>query len=79
MARAIAAHWNYRVIEFADGEERWRAVHEVYYNVDAPASYTTEPAIIRWDVGEGDGMALATLDRMRQALSKPVLDEAEFA
>jgi hypothetical protein len=73
-----ASHWNYRVLEFTAGEESWRAIHEVYYQDDVPMAYTADAATIQWDLDAGDGSALTILDRMRDAISKPVLREADF-
>jgi hypothetical protein len=76
---APASSWNYRVMEFeAPDGERYRAIHEVYYRDGVPASYTENPATIGWAVSEGDQAALEALERMREALLKPVLVDEDF-
>lgn len=71
--------WNYRVIEFVTpGGEPWRSIHEVHYVDEVPIAYSESPACIVWDVDEGYSAALFTLKRMRKALDKPVLVEADF-
>ncbi|WP_434108136.1 hypothetical protein [Paraburkholderia caffeinilytica] len=75
-----ASHWNYRVMQFTGGEESWRAIHEVHYRDGVPWGYTEKPAIVHWDLdmGDDDSTALAILERMREAISKPVLRVADF-
>ncbi|MBN3856145.1 replication initiation protein [Paraburkholderia sp. Ac-20340] len=74
-----ASSWNYRVMEFhPPDEERYRAIHEVHYRNGVPTSYSEDPATIGWSVNEGDQAALTALQRMSEALSKPVLFEEDF-
>lgn len=76
--------WNYRVIEFVtpsgiagQPDDVWRAVHEVFYDKEGnPTSYGENPAAVGWDMPDGDPLAL--LDRMREAITKPVLSEQNF-
>lgn len=70
--------WNYRVISFRHGEEAWCAIHEVYYDDGVPTGHTVEPAVAMWDPEEGDDAGVRTLERMREALAKPVLTESDF-
>lgn len=70
--------WNYRVISFRHGEEAWCAIHEVYYDDGVPTGHTVEPAVAMWDLEEGDDAGARTLERMREALAKPVLTESDF-
>ncbi|OQS30631.1 hypothetical protein [Chromobacterium violaceum] len=77
--------WDYRVIEFetaAAGEaepHRWRAIHEVFYNdAGQPVAYGENPAIVLWEVAEGNNSPSSTLARMQMALSKPALRAEEF-
>lgn len=70
--------WNYRVISFRHGEDAWCAIHEVYYDNGTPTAYSSTPAVAMWDPQEGDGAGNRTLDRMREALGKPVLTEGDF-
>lgn len=71
--------WNYRVIEIRspDGES-YRAFHEVHYKRGVPVSYSENPAVIGWDVSEGVEAPLQALERMREALEKPVLTDEDF-
>lgn len=70
--------WNYRVISFTHGEDAWCAIHEVYYDDGVPTAYSSTPAVVMWDLEEGDGAGSRTVDRMREALGKPVLTEGDF-
>lgn len=70
--------WNFRVMSFRHGEDAWCAIHEVYYENGVPTAYTTTPAVVMWDPEEGDGAGNRVLDRMREALGKPFLTEADF-
>ena len=70
--------WNYRVISFRHGEDAWCAIHEVYYDNGVPKAYSSEPAVVMWDPEEGDGTGCQVLDRMKEALGKPVLTEKDF-
>jgi len=78
--------WNYRVIERVTPSitqpgamDVYRAIHEVHYESDGhPIAYSAQPTTIGWDPAEGDEAPLAILDRMREALTKPVLTEQDF-
>ena len=61
--------WNYRVVrtKFPDGEEEF-GIHEMYYDSDAP---TADPVPV---VGESINHLRWILDRMREALDKPVIE-----
>lgn len=75
----MKSHWNYRVIEFAspDGDP-WRAIHEVHYTDGQPTSYSESPAAIGWTLSDGDGAPGRIIDRIREALLKPVLQAHDF-
>lgn len=74
-------HWNYRVMEFAPerpDELPVRAIHEVYYRDDGqPRAYTVNPAGVSSEGLGNEGLALV-LDRMREALARPVLRPSDF-
>lgn len=71
-------HWNHRVIEFVDPDGTpWRAIHEVHYVNHLPVAYTEEPAVVGGEGESNDGLRW-TLDRMREALEKPILVERDF-
>lgn len=76
--------WNYRVIEFVDPHtnEPWRGIFEVYYDDEGrPNGYTEDPSdVVSHDEGgnEAKGGLAWVLDRMREALDKPVLVERDF-
>lgn len=73
------AHWNYRVIEFKTPDGAWRAIHEVHYDAEGrPRAYSETPAVVLWDLEEGDESPKATIERMREALNKPALTVADF-
>lgn len=73
------SHWNYRVIEFVSPEgETWRAIHEVHYcDGVSPTSYSIDAATVIEDEGAREGMSWV-LDRIREALDKPVLTKRDF-
>jgi hypothetical protein len=77
--RAPESSWNYRVMEFSEGEERWQAIHEVHYREGVPASYSEQPASVQWDAEDSNGTGHGILDRMRDSLNKPVLRPEDFA
>jgi hypothetical protein len=68
--------WNYRVIETGAGDETSRAIHEVHYEDGVPVAYTENPAPIVWE--SDDEEPKRVLERMREALDKPVLREEDF-
>ncbi len=71
--------WNYRIIEFQTGDETHRAIHEVYYDDDGkPTGYADNPASVWWHVDEEEGAPNRILERMQEALAKPVLTEKDF-
>jgi len=70
--------WNYRVMSFKQGDEAWQAVHEVHYKDGVPIAYSATPAVLLWHADDGDDAGFQCLDRMRVALSKPVLTEGDF-
>lgn len=73
--------WNYRVIEFVCPvtDEPWRAIHEVHYKDGKPTAYSEQPAAVTSCDDSGAQQQLGwVLDRMREALDKPVLVEADF-
>ncbi|PRP71973.1 hypothetical protein BUE93_03505 [Chromobacterium amazonense] len=81
----MMATWDYRVIEFeapAEGDaepHHWRAIHEVFYDNDGqPAAFGENPAIVLWNVEEGDSSPANTLARMQAALAKPLLKPSDF-
>ncbi len=72
--------WNYRVIEWAhhDGSP-YRSIHEVYYADGKPSSYIEAASTVVSDDDGGNKADLSwVLDRMREALDKPVLHEKDF-
>lgn len=72
-------HRNCRVIEFpqADGDT-WYAIHEVYYEHGRPSGYTTSPAAPSWSSDDGPAAGLARLEKIREALRKPILKTSDF-
>lgn len=70
--------WNYRAIRFEHGEDSHVAIHEVHYEKGRPVSYSETPAPVMWFAVEGPATGLNILERMREALEKPLLTEADF-
>lgn len=68
--------WNYRLISFDHPEEPWIAIHEVHYDGDKPTGYATGAAPVLST--EGVEGAQWVLDRMAEALAKPILDASSF-
>ncbi|QBQ95920.1 hypothetical protein [Paraburkholderia pallida] len=69
-------HWNYRVMEFHEGGETWREFREVYYRNGEPEGYSSVYASPCWD--DDDEAARRILDRMRDALARPILRPGDF-
>ncbi len=73
--------WDYRVIEFVDPSgDLWRGIFEVFYDERGrPRQYSENPACVQSSDSDGNEKALEwVLDRMREALEKPVLVEQNF-
>lgn len=71
-------YWRHRVIEFVDPEVGpWRAIHEVYFIDGRPIMYAENPAAVTTEGESNEGLAWL-LDRMREALGRPVLVERDF-
>lgn len=68
-------HWNYRVVKTKDGDDDWYAVHSCYYDDDGEADGTSLLA------SRAGGNTLeqlrADLQRMLEALDKPIIDETK--
>lgn len=80
--KEITMAWNYRVIEFVDPNDGpWTAIHEVYYDdAGKPNGYAEDPAqVVSFDDGGNVRELSWVLDRMRDALGKPVLRESDFS
>ena len=75
----MSTYWNYRVIEFTEVDcDPLRQIHEVHYDANGkPETYSENPAVIMWDVSEKNA-ALEILDKMKEALNKPVLFTTDF-
>jgi len=75
----MSTHWNYRVIEFSNVDsDPFRQIHEVHYDANGkPEAYSESPAAIMWDVSE-ENLALEILEKMKEALNKPVLLITDF-
>ncbi len=72
--------WNYRAIAFSSPEgDRWTSIHEVHYEHGQPIAYSENPAVILWDEPDGLMGAFRGIDRMKEALLKPILNAADFA
>jgi hypothetical protein len=68
--------WNYRVIETVHDGQICRAIHEVHYENGKPVAYVENAAGVAWETDDGEPRRV--LDRMREALDKPVLRPADF-
>ncbi|CAB3740989.1 hypothetical protein LMG22037_06440 [Paraburkholderia phenoliruptrix] len=67
------SHWEYRVIEYEEGGEIWRELREVHYVTDHGIGCSDTGACVRWTPEEGEQAGASILDRMRVALTRPVL------
>lgn len=73
--------WNYRAIEFTNiaGDSSYVAIHEVYYDDDGkPCSYSSTPASVYADSDVGISSMQKTLQKMQEALNKPILKSEIF-
>jgi len=75
----MSTYWNYRVIEFTAVDcDPFRQIHEVHYDDNGkPQAYSENPAVLMWDASEKKA-ALEILDKMKEALNKPVLITTDF-
>ena len=63
--------WDYRVMCRKHGDDESYSIHEVFYDGDTVINWTKEPSGITCE--SLDDVVVA-LDRMREALDKPILD-----
>jgi len=69
------SYWNYRIIEFTENDEISYQIYEVYYDDnDKIKHYADEPLIAAESV---DGLKWM-MNKMYEALNKPVLKESDF-
>ena len=68
--------WNYRILQYPDGEDNFFQIHEVYYNDKGePNSYTANGVTV---AGESKESLKWVLEKMEEALDKPILSEKNF-
>lgn len=73
------ATWNYRVMKFVDeDEEPYHQIHEVYYDKEGHPNGYTENAVSVLSTEGIDGLSWV-LEKMAEALTKPILEESDFA
>lgn len=69
--------WNYRIMKHvgrSPNNEEYLGMHEVYYDKDGkPNGYSSEPSFI----GENLDELKWVLERMGEAVAKPILTEAD--
>ncbi len=70
--------WDYRVMSFNDGEDAWQAIHEVQYLGDVPVMFSLGPVVVLWNSEEDGEAGRRCVERMREALDKPVLTPSDF-
>ena len=68
-------NWNYRVIRHSSPTETWLGIHEVHMNGDEITGWTEEPASVTDDTAES---LRWQLNKMLEALNKPILEENEL-
>ena len=66
--------WNYRLMDRSTEKEEWIAIHSVYYKNGEVDGYSKEPAPVG---GSNLEEIRATLQRMSEALDKPILKYKE--
>ncbi|WP_063829673.1 hypothetical protein [Paraburkholderia dilworthii] len=67
------SHREYRVFEYEEGGEIWRELRELRYVTDHGVGCSDTAACMRWTPEEGEQAGASILDRMRVALTRPVL------
>lgn len=73
------SHWNCREIASTQAAgETWFAVHEVYYANGLPRSRAEAPAAVEWSSEDGVDGGERRLEKLREALRKPVLRDQDF-
>ena len=68
--------WNYRVVKSVINGEESYAIHEAYYNEDGEPKSITVDSIAAY--GDSAEELKLDLERMLEALSKPILNEIDF-
>lgn len=63
--------WNYRIIRRTIGDEHQYGLHETYYNEDGSLGFSQDPDPV---IAEEQAGLATTLEWMKVALSKPVID-----
>lgn len=73
-------NWNIRIVEFdaGQGEPAWRELREVFYDDAGQPSAYGGLGHVTWDAGEDSQVPYTILERMRDALDKPVLYARDF-
>lgn len=69
---------DYRIIEFVEGEYRWKGIFKVHYLNEKPYYHEELPEVVTWDSYEGDEKAISQIKLMAEAFNKPVLRGQDF-
>lgn len=72
------SHWNLRVIEFENEQEKWFSLHEVYYSDGKPVGYAEPLAGLMWTQDDEPNAGQRWVQRVQRALSEPVLRTIDF-
>lgn len=72
------SHWNLRVIEFENEQEKWFSLHEVYYSYGKPVGYAEPLAGLMWTQDDEPNAGQRWVQRVQRALSEPVLRTIDF-
>lgn len=74
--------WNYRIMEWEDRGQKYRTIHEVYYDEEGkPNGYGEQPAWPMATQNDEDGTFEdlgEVLDMMQTALTKDILKASDF-
>ena len=68
--------WNHRLVKHSSKHGDWLQIHEVYYDSDGNVNGITKEAIEV--LGEDVRGIELTLEKMKECLSKPILNYDDF-
>lgn len=68
--------WNFRIIRHFENGEEYFSIHEVHYQEDG-SLYAADPLPVSLTSDMVEGLD-ELLDKMKIAVSKPILDEKDF-
>jgi hypothetical protein len=66
--------WNYRLLAFDDGDDKYFQIHSVYYKKDKPVLFSTTGAVVGGNSIDG---IISEINRFKKALNEPILHSGD--